>query len=297
MKILYAILLLSLTYSVTSAQKIYFTDTTNEWNYHYAYWGVNKNVRATYNGDSIIHGKEYFKLEMYNNSYWVREDTAKGKVYVILDSADHILYDYSMSIGDTLYKTYPPIQNAFKILTAVDSFQMDSIWYKIQYFAQGTSWDFTVIEGIGCMQAIDFPLYYAGAMKTERILCFSNNGKKPVFSKIVQKWFNGNDTPPFAFDNTSSCDLKIHVAEIEDDNNLISIYPHPATQNSIISIDEQIEPDRLVITNITGQVISNKGISDTHTIPLGETIIHPGNYFYVLTDISGNIYRGRFVYQ
>jgi hypothetical protein len=158
------------------------------------------NIFITYffNGDTLANGKVFQK--MYNNvhitSYGqgmypalcncdgptflnqfvggIRNDTINKKVYLYRDSAEYVLYDFNLSVGDTAFKdssifTYG--QNA--LVSSIDSIMVGNSFRK-KYNLLGTECNSVyMIEGIGLsFGPIDFATCFEDA---SYLTCFSND--------------------------------------------------------------------------------------------------------------------------
>lgn len=285
MKNLIILLLLSIASLDTAAQKIYFTDTTNVWNYIHEPGWENAVVTYEYVDDTLVNGKNYFLL---TGAGWLREDTAAGIIYLRkhLDSADIILYNYNLEIGDTFisYQNSLPGSDTF-ILISVDTVNIAGYKHKLQYFENYPDHFIgrAVIEGIGNMSS---PFTLLPPHPDSYIItCFQNN-KRIVSVNPAIGWF----------DNISSCELlsvdkSKHIQQVQ-------IVPHPANSNSILQLPTIMQSGTLIVLNSMGQLAAKTNISQQSEIRIGEMIHIPGLYIYYLADnTSGKITTGKFVFE
>ena len=197
----------------STAQKIHFTDTTNQWTYYLHNCSGETGITPTeyndsYSGDTLIGGISYRRLlqSYLTGLLYVREDTIAQKVYVrgVGDTADDLLYDYTLNVGDSFY-AYPgtPAHATFYVASE-DSVQINTLWYKTWYLisAAGSTLpagiSYTIIEGIGCDQQPLFPVKDPpNPERCTTVTCFHNKGTQPLVSPEVDGYF----------DNASSCSL------------------------------------------------------------------------------------------
>jgi hypothetical protein len=295
-KLLY-ILLILLTVHSSYAQKIRFTDTTNEWTYcnigtsptnpPYNYVTI-----SSFKGDTVVNTIQYKKT----NFGLVREDTVNKKVYIknlvynysSVDTNERILYDYNLQVGDTIANSYT--YKSFKhYVKEIDSTQINSVWYKVWNIVavSGTSsfsW-YSIIEGIGSTKGPWFSVYPYEFENVRYLTCFNNNHSTPIVNPKVSSFF----------DNATSC--KLSVPSTNKQSQSITIIPNPANENSKIVFPYAIQQGRLVVTNAMGQVVLQKDFQNKEQITLGG-LPAEGLYFYTVIDkLRNNSYKGKFVYQ
>ncbi|MBS1773269.1 MAG: T9SS type A sorting domain-containing protein [Bacteroidetes bacterium] len=276
MRRLMYILFLLFTAHSSYAQKIRFTDTSNVWL-----------VKSVYTGGPILTS---FSNQKITPNY--REDTLLKKVYYkykLTDTDEYILYDYSLKLGDSIWKKHPNSDTFCHIVSKIDSFQVAGDWYKIWYFKKVYQnnisgfnfWDFEVVEGIGSIKnGTDYPLYPTVFEGYSTVLCFRNHGN------II--------TVP-GYLSPATCELSVNITPKSSKS--ISIIPNPANENGRIVFPDVIQSGSVVITNMMGQVVMRKEIVNKEEMTIG-SLGNEGVYFYTIIDkLSGQTYKGRFVYQ
>lgn len=280
-------------------QKIRFTDTSNIWYQSVHNWTYSTMGPIFYKGDSTIHSTTYQKL--YNGGHFgnlhllIREDSAAKKVYYWDDTTERILYDFSLSIGDTI--TYPDGSHHVK---SIDSVKIDSVWYKTFYFEpvnSQVSWPYTVIENVGCVKSLAFPIFvYRFSEGSVYLNCFYNSGTKPTLSKAVPNASPGG----WSFDNKDSCYTYIIYVSVDDVPNpvqSITISPHPANVSSVITLPYTLQSGELTIYNTLGQIIRQSLFSNTSKLPIGQ-LPNSGMYYYRVSDkTNGQVWQGKMVYE
>ena len=155
MKKLFILALLVLAFSSKAQVNDYFTDNP-VWRIE-QYWGGAMpcleihNYVYYLNGDSVVNGYTYKKvfLRGENEYHWmdpppagsctgsyfynyfhtlIRQDSLK--VYIHEDNYDHLLYDFDLSVGDTLPETYNVYEDDI-VVTGIDSILVKASYRKI----------------------------------------------------------------------------------------------------------------------------------------------------------------------
>ena len=272
--------------TAAKAQKIYFTDTTNVWTYFKDPYEGNSNTVRKYERDTFANGYTYRSF----GTPWVREDTLAGIVYYTndLDSADKILYNYNLIVGDTFISgpSFYSYSDTF-ILTGLDTIELDGLPYREQYFTQKgySSPTQGVLEGIGCFEE-GFWLMPVHPNLGYMLGCFENKGRRPVIT-----------TTGIPFSDSNVCALT-SVKEKLKEKMKAQVVPNPANSNSILWLSQTLQHGKLLITNAMGQKIAAINIKEQSSIALGAYISTPGVYIYQLSDLqTGAVQSGRFVFE
>lgn len=165
------------------AQKIYFSDTTNEWSvsrggemgpgglstsYTYGFYASDTLVER--NGQLYTEIKsESYRASQYFERALVRDDTAAGLVYIkpqidlsgiyrVTDTNEFVYMNYNLNLGDTLvmplvFSWNNEDSNSIHVVTAVDSYTIDNTSYK--------KIDFSAYKGMGNhFNGIELPTRY-----------------------------------------------------------------------------------------------------------------------------------------
>lgn len=275
-----------------NAQKVYFTDTTNRWYFLEDPGWKNVESGGSYSGDSLFNGYTYFRLE--GGPGWVREDTANGIVYqkILLDSPEHILYNYNLSVGDTFISydhAWDGGCDTF-ILGAIDTINIAGYTHKLQNFYDYHDTDrhapyHIVIEGIGNMEARFSlaPLYHPDNLGL--LTCFENNHRTVRIRPAIG-----------FFDNMSSCQmLSVHNTIAK---HVAAIIPNPANSSSMLRLSTTLQHATLTIFSSIGWPVAKVQIRQQSEIAIGHLLSTPGIYIYLLADDKNNITStGRFIFQ
>ncbi len=296
-KILLAFVLLTLA-SSSFAQKIRFSDSTNVW--HVYQDGINGNYVHTlnYTGTTTIHSVVYRKIDEFasgTSSFaitecpcLIREDTLANKVFIVkptaIDTAEQVLMDYNLRVGDTLKGN----NTSTYTVASLDSVSINSRWYKVWHLtspAGGTYNDYTIIEGIGSIPILWFPVDTEATFENQFLLtCFANNGTTPFVSPLVDGYF----------DNATSCTLSVN--DINTKSKTANVSPNPISRDSKITLPYSISSGTLVVLNDIGQTIISTTFQHKDELLIGDKIVTPGIFFYRVTDKgTGNVFAGKVI--
>lgn len=208
----------------------------------------------TYNGDTLINGFNYKKILKSGNIFFpscypgsplgyqgaIRDDSIAKMVYLVLpgNSTDTVLYDYNLSIGDTVRSYLKQLTPLIEyIVTAIDS-QMIGGDYRKKWILTPSCpscLNAYYIEGVGNLYGL-LDSYYQNESGS-LLLCFSVNSQ------------------PLYYDagNPNSCTIVKVGYQDKFSNALLS--PNPVCCHSFkltnLPINNNIE--RISITDITGR--------------------------------------------
>jgi len=195
------------------AQKIRISNHENAW----LTYGVNFDGCIFYHGitfgaDTILSGHSYEVVKDHwyvdsmppacgviggfsiDTTYFIREDTVSNIVYfrrIVADTAEHILYNYNLNLGDTFISHYSAVNysdtgNYTDSVASLDSLIIDGVYHKLYNFINirpGYERRYNVLEGIGCLNNPFFTIYMPGCFEyLEDIQCFSQNGHYPIIN-------------------------------------------------------------------------------------------------------------------
>lgn len=301
MKLLYTVFFFAAITIQSYGQKIDFTDSTNKWRVYTSDFGISTVVNYHYLPSHVVVDTTEYMVLVSNNGFdsaLIRKDKTGQKIYAKvyrgtiqpaggpdLDTNEHLLYDFSLQKGDTFhYKSF-----AFYV-DKIDSVQMNTIWHKTFSFktAIPNVWKgfYTVIEGIGAVEGLWYPLGPEDFEGLVRLSCFSNSTGQPKLPSKVGG----------TFDNNESCHLNIQ-RQTTKYNNLGKLYPQPAHTSVTIEFPDKATSYQLSIINTLGQtVFSQNNI-------IGSKIIvnrpeNAGLYYYWITDIkTGKTTSGKLLFE
>lgn len=251
-------------YQSSNAQTYHkLLDTNKLWNY----FDISFNPYPHYTHlfrlttDTIIGGKKYCmsegtngSLNWYKHNYFLREEDSTKRVYILNGNNEGLLYDFSLTTGDsvTLLNTYSGGNFPVTIhVVSIDSIQIDGFYRKI------INTDFsTWIEGIGDKMGLTHPGDMSvGVLLT--LVCYYEN----TLLKYVNPEY---DSCFYAFLNVGEHHKENQLLLKNIDNNFF-----------IISSDETI--DEIILLNILGEQLAYFSVgSDQFSIDLSS--FAPGVY-------------------
>ncbi len=176
-------------------------------------------------------GCSNYEYYYYNNSYsgGLRQDTSQRKVFFIppTTTLDTLLYDFNLSVGDTLPSTWINY-NPENYVTSIDSILIGSSYRKrFQLSSSASANEVTLIEGIGSSLGLLSPLTsnVNVSFHYNILNCVTINGltiypdTSAICSLISEVYENKNDLSFSVYPNPFMKELKIlvnnyHVAEI-----------------------------------------------------------------------------------
>lgn len=247
-------------------------------------------TRYEANGDTVINSITYKKVSAANSTgyptnpggipygpssfcFAYRNDVPNKKVYIYTNISgqykDTLWYDFDLTIGDTLKKTYSINSNddSRTVLTAIDSVLICNVYYKRFQFGCGGWRDLGLIEGFG---------FEDNFIQTGYLFC----PFEPVY--IYHTDFSCSLTAvnePTAF---------IHQLQIFPNPALNTLQINDPKQNTILPLNYSIM-DCLGKVIITGTIETNKNIDVSK--------LKTGLYFIVIQDKEKNLFQDKFVKQ
>lgn len=243
-KYLFYLLTLLFFYQSSNAQTYQaLLDTNKLWNYYDTYFGPNPHYTHLYRftTDTTINGKKYFKPEVtidsvnwFTENCFLREEDSTKRIYMLCNSNEDLLYDFSLNTGDsvTILNTLNSNNQPVTIhVVSIDSIQIDGFYRKI------INTDFsTWIEGIGDINGLLDP----GDMSVGvalNLVCYYEN------------WLLKYANPDY-----DSCFYSfLNVGEYATENQLLI---RTIDQNSfIISSGETI--DEVALINLLGEQVAD----------------------------------------
>ncbi len=264
--------------SLCNAQKMRFSDTTNKWvtlQDSTATGPVHIITYHKYSGTILINGHNYSKF----GGYGLRDDTVEQKVFayqisgVFCDNIEHLLYDYSMKVGDTFWTFHCGDTIGYRV-QSVDSVFIKGKWHRKQYlqcaFHCGFATSFYVVEGIGSTVSPLFPLNPRNAFP-DKLICFSNKGVSPPISS------------PDIFNNTTSCTTGIE--DLITPTSSLQIIPNPVSATTRILFPSTVINGRLCIHDLSERLIFERKIVQSGGCSVSTEWFAPGVYFVELTDV------------
>lgn len=235
--------------------------------------------------DTMINGLEYYiirtitkhlsgKLVYYPVEYYsyLRNDTINKKVYAYVNGNDSLIYNFDLTIGDSLFST---IGNGWGPDITIDTIYNDN-YYGVTRKVFATKDTFgniqrKLIEGLGSEYGFIAYSYDSGFESGTFTNCIKHNGVT------------------LYGDSTVTCDLPLAITNIQQDIK-VKVYPNPACDNIIIEFDKNITSNcRIELKTVYGTTVIKKErkfsneIIDIENLPSGIYILAIANSDKVYT--------------
>ena len=314
----------------SSAQKIRFTDSTNQWitsgscadcmffNRSYSYF------HDYYSHDTFMHGYQYHQLICTGSfdasvcagicnpvfAFYVREDTITNKVYYLHmepstgnDTSEHILYDYNLSVGDTIaynlfYFTWTDsvvsidsftyLGYVYKTITLRNK-QMDSLGYVHRAY--------TVVEGLGSTVNPIAPAFLQGCFEyDERLVCFAYDSMHPDISAPYSFCSSSPGTIfTDTFNNTGGC-ISLSSNKINKQAANLVILPNPATDYITISSNTAFNNHTFVSAyDMTGRCVLKTKAEQKNELTINTSAWSAGLYMVIIQNNEGIVKKEKVV--
>ncbi len=245
------------------------------------YWGTPPTpVYAWYTvfteGDTVINSQGYTKI--YETGSWgafgpqlfysyeykgaYRQDTALRKVYIVPPSGslEVLLYDFDLSIGDTLPSTFGGV--SYNEVLDIDSVLVGTAWHK-RFLLNQLGWgstgiidtNYALIEGVGSTLGFIQPV----------VMPFENGSHLECFAH-----FNITYPPD------SGCLFYSSIAEAQEPF-IFTVYPNPASDFVMIPTGQF---SKFEIINTIGEVVmtGNNGFETNSSFRIDVTGLQNGLY-------------------
>tara|TARA_R110000737_G_scaffold234416_1_gene247349 strand:- start:37 stop:849 length:813 start_codon:yes stop_codon:yes gene_type:complete len=250
-------------------------DHNSEWHVTTCFSGCLTDVYYT-DGDTLDNGMTYTVLNGYHyisRTFWIRENVPEQKVFMsyidpVRGREEVLLYDYSVTVGDTIEMHNPVSPFAFdggyfNVDSIISIPLFDGQNYRKYYFsptANNPSTEQPVwIESLGSLTIINGPGGSPNINAVGKVSCYIKDG----FLNYSQ------------LDSISGCSA-VYVTDLEEkEKNEIHIYPSPLIDE--LKIDASVDGLKLTIVNSQGQVLSRHLLDFNNTIDLAT--IQSGVYF------------------
>lgn len=311
-KLYFLILLLLTSVLQINAQKWFPIGATWYYNYIPSDAGELENEGKDYNHyftyevekDTVIEGKTCQKLiskyyrsetEIINwESQYVRYDEDSNKVYHYWDNEFHMLYDFTLSVGDTFRTTLYSYPHKYFYIEFGDNgqcnvdFLVDSIFYKAiddtLYKSYGLKFNDTLMTHsgfYGYTEKIGVVSLFFGCVELGPIFTdeFPNSPYGPLRCYQDNEVYYVNDT------RWNSCDYlnSVNKASIENPFLIIKL-----DKKEYLIKSDNMEEFKFSIYDTKGSLLSSKkGMTKKTQFRLDKS----GIYFIIISDNRGNFYN------
>lgn len=219
-------------------------------------------------GDTIINNLNYTKILNYSYPLtfekYLREDANKRVYCLYPGQNEHLLYDFNLSLNDTIDIPGPDFNNDVSCLVVnIDSIQIDNgfrrryILVELNFDGWGVTHDW--VEGIGSMNQGLFYPDLPWVDNSAWIKCLSH--------KNENIWGGG-------------CILPVNITQINPNLESSIIYPNPTKGKLTITCTQSSTCN---VFNLLGQSVYQVDLLPGHNT-LNLSFLPPGNYFVSLRD-------------
>ncbi len=229
----------------------------------------------------------------YSTTFFIREDSMKRTYIANGLGWEELLYDFNLSVGDTLPISYVNPDNE-NYVYSIDSILISSEYrtrYNINSFG-GSEPFVSIIEGIGSTYGLLHPMHPPFETYNQ-LICYSDiygstQFAEPHYIVIVKD------------DNLDDCDLiyvdiKSPITILED----INIYPNPIlTTFSLQYSGNKKESGKLKILNINSQVVIENEIQIYPNVKITTDISDiPDGMYLVILETENINYSSKIIKQ
>jgi hypothetical protein len=296
-----------------TAQKIAFVDTSNTWlTAGGSDGGCTWGRTFRFSVDTNFYGQTYKKFRSVKlkygtttagcnanigNGFYIREDLAAGVVFYrqpSLDNQDHILYNYNLSVGDTIQYpdfTAPGATVADSVINR-DSILIGGVYHRVFDFQSKEgrgSRVYSVIEGVGCVNSPLYPVIMSHCGDFfENLRCFSQSGLVQDFNMRM------NACAMLGNNFYINCDVYPETTGLTaSPKSLTGIYPNPAGSEIQVRFSSPINSTaRVDVYDIMGRSVYKSGAEDlTQFGVINTSAWTNGLYMLVVRDNSEILHK------
>ena len=259
-------------------------DPTSTWRVNSSNWEPGVEIQYNYfkdyiDGDTTINSKQYFKV--YKSGYrridWIpnpynlyfnhefdgflREEN--NKWYTADGNEDKLLFDFTLSVNDTVFSAFTIPFNGPIIVTAIDSVLIDS-FYKKRFHLNIELGAEYIIEDIGASTGLFENLEFFEW--DSKLICFAKND--------VSLWS----------DSTMECDLNVNVSEAKTSIGSVTMYPNPADDYTILLIPPDFDMPSIRLLDSFGKTVFNKSDVSDKTVRIQLSAFPKGVYLIIVNN-------------
>ncbi|MCW3103178.1 MAG: hypothetical protein JWO09_1618 [Bacteroidetes bacterium] len=211
-----------------------------------------------------------------------REDVLNKRIYFIEpdSTTDTLLYDFNLSVGDTLPDSYVSDKMYYKnIVASVDSVLVGSVYHKRFNINDGGSTYVSLVEGVGSTYG------------------FLGYLTPPFEMQSVLDCFKLHDTLAYQPSGGLGCsNLALTVAKLNDLEQAVYVYPNPGSGNFKLSMSFLKENMSMEVRDVFGKPILDMKLNSLSTDI--DLMSQPaGVYFLKVSESQGNSVTKKIVKQ
>ena len=225
-------------------------------------------LNGVYDTSSCMGQPDYLPMVGYRGA--LKDDSLANKTYFVFPNSttDSLLYDYNLTVGDTIKGIISQFYNSFNkgVVLSIDSVLINGLYRKRWNFSPDKEGNATfIIEGIGTNSGLLEPLYPWELEWTVRyLICVKD-------SSIT--YFNSNQYSKFG------CDFFVAVRNESNLVNSFSIFPNPFSNETTLKIDQELKNATISIINTFGQQVKQISGFSGSEIKLHRENLSEGIYF------------------
>ena len=310
MKRIITVLIVIVFTNLITAQNI--VDTTKMWRTTFdkfciaqdPFNGKEEYTRSVkFSGDTLIDSLHYKKvlssLEEYPENWdvigYIRE-TQNNKVFFTTDTSnqEYLFFDFNVNVNDTI-SYYWFSENLFYSDNKHIAFDKSLVKSIDTVFIAGK---YRKRIGIGSIYENDISDYWVkglGNIKHGMLLMSLNymNSTNIFLTCIYQSdtIIYHNETSSYCY-NYNECTPN-SIYENKDDKQIVSIFPNPVIDISIIKINNNYNNNTIEIYNNQGSILTQARIKDEYII--NRKNLKSGIYFYLIRNKENLIGKGKFI--
>ena len=277
-------------YCALQAQNNYnkLIDTNKVWNY-YRYWlphPYGYSFLLRFSTDTTINQKIYHIPEYSNDSinwykehiWYLREEenTKQVFMYSVSDNIEGLIYDFSLTTGDTVMVFNPVYGDGFPFpyyVTSIDSILLHSSnsYRKVIYFSNNERW----IEGIGHERGLHYPGDFTVGV-SYNLICYYEN--------YLLEYIN------LSYGYCFFISVNNESAIMHDDSFKVEYL-----DNKTFLLHSKYTIEEITIYDILGKIIKkNKPLSEKFIINLSS---YSSGIFFLLVKINNKLYNFKILNQ
>jgi hypothetical protein len=218
-----------------------------------------------------INGVNYYHGVFFWDDVYLREDTVLKKVFINYQEEEKLLYDFSISVGDTITVfdlSFGPFVEL--ILLEIDFVETEDGLLRRRYHFDGP-WSIIWVEGIG-NTTLGIMNQTEGFGTWTTLLCFSQAGIELA---------------------GESCTVGISEFQVQDSR--LEIFPNPASTRLNVRIPQGTVVDHVILVDAMGRIIQGSYSENLESVSLNIESLPLGLYTLILTSEDGELFSSKFV--
>lgn len=242
--------------------------------------------KLTISGVQIISASQTNALQCWNSTTGykgaIRQDINNKKVFIVppSSSSEQLLYDFNMTVGDTLKGYLAPTNPLSKpdIVQTIDSILIGSTYRKRWRLNSLYAIDF--IEGVGSTYGLVEPS--PGNITDQRanwLACFKQDGLIQYINTIY----------------TNSCSTIITSLSQNESSGRVKLFPDPFFTQATLQSEEHLQNATLIVYNSVGQEVSRMDHLTGQTFVLKRYNLPGGLYFFMITENGKAVSADKFI--